>query len=66
MTWIIIYRTSYEFERILYTTHSINKEKYGYNLTFHFLILYHGMHNSYVFMTVDQKVGHGTSTSTVY
>ena len=37
---IITYLKSNEFKRIFYTTHSINREKDGYNLTFNFLMLH--------------------------
>ena len=50
----LAYPKSYEFKIILYTTHSIYREKEVYNLTFHFLntsfCSTHNVFNSYIFV----------------
>ena len=68
------YPKLYEFERILYTTHSINREKDGYNLTFNFFnTSFYSTHinfNLYIFVTgkkdFDLKVGDGTNNFTIH
>ena len=49
------YPESYEFQMILCTAHSINREKDGYNLTFHFFNTSfrskHNAFNPYIFVT---------------
>ena len=70
----LAYPKSYEFEIILYTIHSINREKDGLSLTFHFLktsfYITHIVFNWYIFVTwrndYDQKVSDGVNNFAVY
>ena len=70
----LAYPKSYEFKMILCTSHSINREKDGYNLTFHFLNTSfcnaHKAFNAYIFVTgrndSDQEANDGISNFTVH
>ena len=63
----LAYPKSYEYKIILCTTQSINRDKDGYNLTFHILntsfCITHIVFNSYIFVTgrndSDQKASDG-------
>ena len=69
----LAYPKSYEYKIILYTTQSINRDKDGYNLTFHILntsfCITHIAFNSYIFVTgrndSDQKASDGINNFTV-
>ena len=70
----LAYPKSYEFKVILYTTHSINRDKDGYILTFHFLntsfCSTHRVFNSYIFESgrndSDQKASDSINNFTVH
>ena len=71
---LLAYPKLYEFKIILCTTHLINREKDGYNLTFHFLNTSfsstHSVFNSYIFVTgrndSDQKASDDISNFVVH
>lgn len=64
----------YAFERILYTTHSTNREKDSYNLTFNFsttlFYIISIIFKSYIFVTArkysDQILGESTNNFTIH
>ena len=64
----LAYPKSYEFKTILCTFHSINREKDGYNLIFHFLNT--SFCNAHIFVTgrndSDQEANDGISNFTVH
>ena len=68
------YPKSYEFEILLYTAHSINREKDGYNLTLHFFdTSFYNTHivsSSYIFVTgrnqSDQKISDVINNFTIH
>ena len=68
------YPKSYEFGRILYAAHSINREKDGYNLTLHFFdtsfYSTHIVFSSYIFVTErnvsDQKISDVINNFTIH
>ena len=70
----LAYPKSYEFKISLCTTHSINREKDGYNLTCHSLnasfCSSHSVFNSYIFVTgrndYDQKARDGINNFAVH
>ena len=70
----LTYSKSYEFQRILYAAHSINREKDGYNLTLHFFdtsfYSTHIIFSSYIFVIgrndSDQKISDIINNFTIH